>query len=295
MRMNRKIVKTILLTTAVSFSALLPGCNGRIEPIEPAATERPHVQEILENGSYDFGFALTPVNVKDITNTGYLILVNRELYLPAEPCISTLLLAWPTVPVSTVAGMYLHPSALAAVSTMLTSARLADVGSFFITSGFRDFASQYALYNSGMDRAFVLAPGHSEHHTGLAVDIMATGIGQWQLANSPQGRWLAENSYRYGLILRYPEGTEHITGVAFEPWHFRYVGKAHAYFIHNNNLVLEEYIELLQTLGSISFEMNDTTYHILRKIPENGMIYLPVDMAFTISADNKGGYIIKAW
>jgi len=260
-----------------------------------AELPRPPLSQILETASPAPVSFLTPINLSEITNTGYMVLVNRELYLPYEPTGNALVAAWPTVPVSVVAGMYLHPSALAAIADMLASARTADVGSFFMTSGFRDFASQYTLYNSGMDRAFVLPPGHSEHHTGLAADIQATGISQWQLANSPQGRWLAANSYRYGLILRYPEGTEHITGVAFEPWHFRYVGRAHAYFIYNNNLVLEEYIELLQELGSITFEKNGVTYHILRQIPKDGIIYVPTGLEFTISSDNTGGYIVKAW
>ena len=248
-----------------------------------------------EPGEVSFDFELTPVNVVDVENTGYMVLVNRYYYLSSEPNSSLLLSAWPTVPVSVVDGMYLHPSALAAVARMLDSARNNGIGSFFVTSGFRSFYHQNTLYNSGMDRAFVLPPGHSEHHTGLAADIQAVGVSMWELANSPQGQWLAANSYRYGLILRYPEGSEHITGVAFEPWHFRYVGVIHAHYIHRNGLVLEEYIERLQLLGHISFEKGGTQYHILHQIPQNGMIYLPDGLEFSVSSDNAGGYIIKAW
>lgn len=177
----------------------------------------------------------------------YLVLVNHQHAIANEPDHSILIPAWPTVPVSTTVDMYLHPTALNAVADMFASAREADIGSFFVTSGFRSHEAQAALYGDGSNSAFVMPPGHSEHQTGLAADIMAVGVGQWELADSPQGQWLAANSWRYGLILRYPEGATHITGIAFEPWHFRYVGAVHAYYMWRNNLVLEQYIELLQS------------------------------------------------
>ena len=240
-------------------------------------------------------FALVPIYVADINDTGYLILVNREHSIPAEPDFGLLTPAWPTVPVSFIDGMYLHPSALRAVESMLASARVADIGSFFVSSGFRGYDLQAELYNGGENSAFALPPGHSEHHTGLAADIMAVGVGQWDLGNSPQGRWLESNSYRYGLILRYPQGAEEITGIVFEPWHFRYVGRVHAYFMRRNGLVLEEYIGLLREQSGIFFQKNGITYYISHQVPENGMIFLPYGMEFTISSDNLGGYIITAW
>jgi len=238
---------------------------------------------------------LVSMPISDIIDTGYMVLVNREKSLPVMPLSSSLVSAWPTVPVLQVDGMYLHATALSAIEAMFASARAADVGSFFVSSGFRGRDAQYELYNSGMDRAYVLPPGHSEHHTGLAADILAMGISQWNMSNSEEGRWLANNSYRYGLILRYPDGAQEITDVAYEPWHFRYVGRVHAYFMRRNGLVLEEYITLLQGHEHISFENDGTTYHILYQIPQNGMISVPYGMQLVISAANTGGYIVKAW
>ena len=234
---------------------------------------------------------LVPMHTRYVNDTRYLQLINREHAVSAVP--ENLSPVWPAVPVSMIHGMYLHDTALRAVEKMLEAA--GDRGSLFVTSGFRCPDEQKVLYNGGLNSSFVLPPGHSEHHTGLAVDIMAMGVGQWELANSVQGRWLADNSYRYGLILRYPQGAEHITGITFEPWHFRYIGRSHAYFMRQNNLVLEEYIEMLQQQGGLSFDRNGITYYILHQVPQNGMIYVPDGLAFTISSDNLGGYIISAW
>jgi len=224
-------------------------------------------------------------------DTGYLALVNHQHATSAQPSLTA---AWPTVAVSQAAGMYLHPSALRAVSEMFVSAHEAGKNGLFVTSGFRGVERQAELYNGGANSDFVMPPGHSEHHTGLAVDILAVGVGMFELADSPQGQWMAQNSYRYGLILRYPEGAEHITGISFEPWHFRYVGKVHAYIMHRYGLVLEEYIELIKTQG-ISIEKNGRNYNILFQPGQNDTINLPAEMDFKVSSTNTGGYIVKAW
>ena len=140
-----------------------------------------------------------------------------------------------------------------------------------------------------------MPPGYSEHHTGLAADILIVGIGMAQMANTAEANWLANNSYRYGLILRYPQGAEDITGIQFEPWHFRYVGRPHAYFMMQGGLVLEEYIEHIQNSGSFSFEKGGVTYYVLHQITIDGMINLPDKLDFKISSDNMGGYIVTAW
>ena len=238
---------------------------------------------------------LTRIPVGNINDTGYLALVNRQHPIQAKPHRGLLTGAWPTVAVSRVDDMYLHHSALYAVSAMFASARQADIAAFFVSSGFRSYDAQVLLYGDGSNSAYVQPPGHSEHHTGLAADILAPGVGMMEMANTPEGQWLAANSYRYGLILRYPEGATEITGIAFEPWHFRYVGRAHAYYMKRNNLVLEEYIARIHNAGHFSFEKNGVTHHVLHQIPEDGMVYLPYTHDFIVSGDNKGGFIVIAW
>ncbi len=90
----------------------------------------------------------------------------------------------------------------------------------------------------------VLPPGYSEHQTGLAVDIVTP---EYQMlddnyALTPAAKWLAENSWEYGFVLRYPADKDSVTKVIYEPWHFRYVGKEHAGAMFEGNLCLEEYL-----------------------------------------------------
>lgn len=85
---------------------------------------------------------------------------------------------------------------------------------------------------------WVALPGTSEHELGLALDINSeSGECEWDIY-----AWLAENAHRYGFILRYPEGKEQITGIEFEPWHYRYVGHSAAEEIYGSGVTLEEYL-----------------------------------------------------
>ncbi|MEG1973074.1 MAG: M15 family metallopeptidase [Oscillospiraceae bacterium] len=91
----------------------------------------------------------------------------------------------------------------------------------------------------------VAPPGTSEHHTGLALDAASPPDTETSsdISETMYGKWLRENSYLYGFIVRYPKGGESITGIKYEPWHVRYVGKEHAKKIFDGNLCLEEYLE----------------------------------------------------
>lgn len=86
-------------------------------------------------------------------------------------------------------------------------------------------------------------PGESEHQTGLSIDITSTSLVCYLdecFADTADGKWLADNAYKYGFILRYPKGKETITGYQFEPWHYRYVGIDLATALHESNLTLDE-------------------------------------------------------
>ena len=91
----------------------------------------------------------------------------------------------------------------------------------------------------------VTVPGASEHQIGLAIDFMSGNYRRLDsgFADTKAGKWLAEHSCEYGFILRYPQGKEYITGIAFEPWHFRYVGKEAATIITEKGITLEEFWE----------------------------------------------------
>lgn len=87
---------------------------------------------------------------------------------------------------------------------------------------------------------WVAVPGTSEHELGLAVDINAD---KEKSANQEVYDWLYQNAYKYGFILRYPIGKTMITGIDYEPWHYRYVGREYAEEIHQSGLCLEEWLE----------------------------------------------------
>lgn len=89
----------------------------------------------------------------------------------------------------------------------------------------------------------VTIPGASEHQIGLALDIVSNSYTSLDegFAGTSEGRWLAEHSYEYGFVLRYPSGKEYITSIEYEPWHFRYVGKEAAAIMKNENICLEEF------------------------------------------------------
>ena len=88
-------------------------------------------------------------------------------------------------------------------------------------------------------REWVAVAGKSEHEIGLALDINAD---QSYSTDTEIYDWLAENAYKYGFILRYPPDKEYITGIDYEPWHYRYVGTETATEIHDKNITLEEYL-----------------------------------------------------
>lgn len=89
-------------------------------------------------------------------------------------------------------------------------------------------------------RQWVAEAGKSEHQTGLALDINSD---QSQSSDEDVYDWLNENAYKYGFILRYPPDSADVTGIAYEPWHYRYVGTETAFEIHERNITLEEYLD----------------------------------------------------
>lgn len=130
-----------------------------------------------------------------------------------------------------------------------------------VCSAYRDWDTQTVLFQNKIARVkqekgltgeaaeteaatVVARPGTSEHQLGLAVDITAstyTKLDEGQMETEDQ-KWLMENCWKYGFILRYPVGSTEITGVIFEPWHYRYVGKEAAKEITEQGITLEEYL-----------------------------------------------------
>ena len=135
---------------------------------------------------------------------------------------------------------------------------------FWIASAWRSREKQQKLVDEDVQEAMrkgmsyeealqetykeTMPAGCSEHETGLALDILCAGntvLDQSQ-EEEPGNQWLRKNSWRYGFILRYPKGKKKVTGIRYEPWHFRYVGKKAAAYMHKYDLTLEEFWEKIQ-------------------------------------------------
>lgn len=117
----------------------------------------------------------------------------------------------------------------------------------YISSGFRSYSLQNTIYNNyvNMDGkanadTYSARAGHSEHQTGLAFDLNSIDS---SFADTQEGKWVNDNAYKYGFIIRYPKDKESITGYIYEPWHLRYVGTNLATKLYNdgNWITLEEY------------------------------------------------------
>ena len=125
-------------------------------------------------------------------------------------------------------------------------------------SGYRSYARQETIYNNKLERVhgsvekadeYVARPGASEHQTGLVMDVgqksdkvnLTGGFGA-----TKGGKWVAEHCWEYGFIIRYQKGWEEITGYEYEPWHVRYVGKENARRIHEQEMPLEEYLQIVR-------------------------------------------------
>ncbi|WP_332664830.1 M15 family metallopeptidase, partial [Clostridium sp.] len=124
-----------------------------------------------------------------------------------------------------------------ALEALFADANNAGV-TLYANSGFRSSESQKSIIQENLNKKgkkytdeFVAKVGHSEHQTGLAMDI--TNASRNFHKNCDEAKWLRENAYKYGFIIRYPEGKEKITGYNYEPWHIRYVGKSAAKKIHS--------------------------------------------------------------
>ena len=130
----------------------------------------------------------------------------------------------------------------------MQKAASADNIKLWIASGFRSYSLQTSLYNNyvlkdGKTKAdtYSARPGHSEHQTGLAMDL---NIIDSSFEGTPEAIWIEKNCYKYGFIIRYPKGKEEITGYKYEPWHVRYLGKELSEKVYNSGKTLEEYLNI---------------------------------------------------
>ncbi len=185
-----------------------------------------------------------PAPVVDNTELKYadgVLIVNKSYPVPQDYEPSGLVTAYGTW------NEYLLPETNEAFKQMSIDA--ANEGlNLWCASGYRSVSTQDRIYNSYVARdgkaaadTYSARPGHSEHHTGLCFDLNSIDS---SFAYTAEGKWVAENCWKYGLIIRYPQSKEDITGYKYEPWHLRYVGTDLAKTLYESGLCMEEYFGL---------------------------------------------------
>ena len=186
-------------------------------------------------------------------NTDYLVLVNRDT--PFDPAF---LDGIELIAVKNVRGREIriekktYEAYLALVETLGKAGIKAGAGGVFRTVEYQRELMERFIREKGEEYAekFVAVPGKSEHHTGLAIDLLPFIDGQWR--SDHPSLFAAADIFakihpllpEFGFILRYPAGKEEITKISYEPWHIRYVGKEAAREMTEKGLTLEEYTEL---------------------------------------------------
>ena len=201
--------------------------------------------------------------------TGILPLEDRNYFFDSRGWQVLMVNPWNTVPevyevnLSDVGGGHSIASEAAVdFANMIYALQQLEMGPI-ITSSYRSGTRQQEIFDErvakymgqGMteEEAFALTatsvaiPGTSEHQLGLAMDMTDAQYNKLDAGQmeTPTQLWLIENSWRYGFILRYPEGKSEITGIIYEPWHYRHVGKELAAELYELGLTLEEYLDML--------------------------------------------------
>ena len=191
----------------------------------------------------------------DVNPDSYTVFVNKEYGLPKDYVPDDLM-----VPDIRFYGgfseekSYMRKDAGLAIEKMFSDAEKEGYVLYGI-SGYRSYARQEEIYNKNVTmhgstetNKVSAEPGHSEHQSGLTIDISIaelTGSLLEEFGSTEEGIWVKENCSKYGYIIRYPKNKEKVTGYSYEPWHLRYVGKKMAEYLTENKLTLEEYFNYI--------------------------------------------------
>lgn len=237
---------------------------------------------------------------------GSLILVSRDYPVRCEPGAEQL------VPVRSDAPHIRLERQAAKLLDRVTA--LVGCGHQIVpVSGYRSLEEQRRIYSASLwdhgeefTKNYVALPGCSEHQTGLAIDLAENqpdiDFIRPHLPYTGIFGTFREAALRYGFIERYPAGCLHITGIAHEPWHFRYVGYPHAVIMRDQGLTLEEYTLYLQQFRWGGFHLrvrcHDRDFEIFHvPVPCDGVVQveIPDNVPYQVSGNNVDGCIVTLW
>ena len=206
------------------------------------------LEDVIKDVNIRHNYAYYENTIKTDTELEYAMLVNKYYYLTEEYAPDDLVTISTKYSWGSSGSQKVRKAAYDAYLKMHDAANQEGIY-LMVNSSYRDYKSQERVYNNyktnhGEEYADKIAarPGFSEHQTGLALDIFSLNAStQATFKDTDAYKWLKENSYKYGFILRYPEGLEKTTGYNFESWHYRYVGEELAKKIYESNLTFDEY------------------------------------------------------
>ncbi|HIW35107.1 MAG TPA: M15 family metallopeptidase [Candidatus Paenibacillus intestinavium] len=259
-------------------------------------------------GFKERGVQLMPYNNNELQQDGYelmtveeemkyagnLILVNKDYKLRDEGLVDDLVLV---VKEDQYTRGYrldnedikISELVISNFQNMVDDAQEDGITHLILNSGYRNQEKQASLYNE-MGSQYALPAGYSEHNIGLSMDI---GSLVGKMEDAPEGKWLRENAARFGFILRYPEDKVDITGIEYEPWHFRYVGVPHSVIMQDRRWVLEEYLQYVRENHNLQTTIAGKKYLInYYEFEQELQIKVPTNKSYTISGDNIKGVIV---
>lgn len=183
-----------------------------------------------------------------------------------------------------------------------------NINDLIVISGYRTQEQQKELYDNdlaqtGLDYSELVAKaGYSEHQTGYSIDFSTSTT--WDYDGQGDYAWIDENCWKYGYILRYAENKTELTKIKYEPWHYRYVGVPHAYYMYKNGICMEEYIERLKQYTyegeHLTFTDDNGKNYELYYVPsddgnETTYVPVPVSLKYEVSGNNIDGFIVTVY
>ena len=269
-----KIIVALFLVAVIALSVILiKGCtdNSGDDPLPPSSLpsssadnsstpsvpEKTYEERVGKNYEIDIEPYLQYIEPKN--KYEYVFLVNPTHTLASDYEPADLIDCGHTRDDGR-ATQKMREAAAKALQAFLSEGAKNGVNDVTVTSAYRSYSYQNYLFNLYCDQhqhkfatreecekyvlTFSTKPGTSEHQSGLCCDMHNIPAADVSFAQKSEAKWLAENCYRFGFILRYPEGKKDVTGIIYEPWHFRFVGRDAATEMHELGLCLEEYINL---------------------------------------------------
>ncbi len=288
------LLGVIALAALTVFMLVIMAVGGIVQSIGDSSSNNGPDNEKVDWGT----FTVTTTD----TLQGVLLLVNNDhayTFPATEDHLENIYSVWaahasPRPYVLSGLSASMDRTALNAMDKMLTD--------FSTATGKSDVQIRYAYRTFDEQSGMEIQPGHSDHHTGLGCElkyIIQNGGNPvaYDLSLEPVYNWIFENCHKYGFVIRYPADKAEITGVDDYTCYYRYVGVAHATYMYENNLCMEEYVEKLKDYDEkkpLGINAADGKYYEVYYIDVDGSATVkhPTNYAYTVSGTNEGGVVV---